>query len=160
MPFLSRGLTLRAGQALTPPARVFSMEAKMAATKKTSRLQDTQAFRAMWSAGVPSDQIGKVVGLAASSVNNKAKMFGYPSRGKSGALYGPMPSYPAVDAPVVKDEPEEIEAPVQTHPRRPVEYDAAIIKTGGKYSDIASLAKTIDRSVNAILGRWHQLRVM
>lgn len=172
VPFLSRGLTLRAGLALTPPARVFSMEVIMPPQKRDpGRLLDTMEFRRMWAEGMKPAEIGATVGLAAKTVESLARKYGYSPRWR-GRLRGSMPDYPAIDEPsrfkenteLAKPEPVEPKlansAPVQTHPRWPVEYDAAIIKTGGKYSEIAALSKLIDRSINAIIGRWHQLRVM
>jgi hypothetical protein len=152
----SRGTT---AQAVDDPACALSLEVQMAGISKISQLQDTQALRAMWESGVSAKQIGEAVGMAASSVNTKAKMFGYPSRARGGVLRGPMPSHPPVDA-VAHDVPQEFKVEAQTHPRWPVEYDAAILKTDGKYSRISNLSKSLGRSVNAILGRWHQLRAM
>lgn len=124
-----------------------------------ARLADDMNFRRMWASGVPLADIADGADLAPRSVTRLANTYGYPPRGKDHALLGPMPATLAVDDPA-RDEPVEITVKAQTHPRWPVEYDAAILKTDGKYSRIANLSKSLGRSVNAILGRWHQLRAM
>lgn len=131
----------------------------MANPRKPSRLQDTMDFRSMWSSGAPIENIADKHGLTRSTVNRQASKFGYPNRGKKNNLLGSMPTTLAVDDPA-RNVPEVIEPPKQSHPRWPVEYDAAILKTDGKYSRIATLATSLGRSVNAILARWHQLRPM
>ena len=131
----------------------------MANPRKPSRLQDTMEFRSMWSSGAPIEYIADKHGLTRSTVNRQASKFGYPNRGKKNNLLGNMPTTLAVDDPA-RNVPEVITPPKQSHPRWPVEYDAAILKTDGKYSRIANLSKSLGRSVNAILARWHQLRAM
>lgn len=124
-----------------------------------SRIQDTVSFRADWAGGIAATDIGSKYGVQGRTVLRRAMAFGYPRRDKDHQILGPMPKHRAIDdvppAPV-----EKIEAPKagQAHPRWPAEYDAAILKTDGKYSRIANLSKSLGRSVNAILGRWHQLR--
>ena len=157
---LSRGITARA---VDDPARAFSLEVQMAGSKSRRgtkpRLADGMNFRRMWSTAVPLREIAELADMAPRSVTRLAKSYGYPYRDAQFALLGAMPATLAVDDPA-RNEPVEIVVKEQTHPRWPVEYDAAILKTDGKYSRIANLSKSLGRSVNAILGRWHQLRAM
>lgn len=162
---LTRSITARAVELSTPPARAFSSGGfTMAAPKSRggakSKLADDATFRRLWSTGVPLSDIAESVDITPRSVTILARSYGYPYRSKTGELLGDMPRRLADH-----DEQEsKIDARIQnlsqTHPRWPVEYDAAILKTEGKYSRIANLAKILGRSVNAVLGRWHQLRAM
>jgi hypothetical protein len=163
---LTRSMTARAVDPC--PARAFSFGGKMKAPRKPSRLQDTVSFRSDWANGVAVADIGSKVDLTGRTVTHMAMRYGYPRRDRDHKILGDMPDHPAVDAPV-QDLPKSAAAPEveraedvirQTHPRWPVEYDAAILKTGGKYSRMANLSRSLGRSVNAILGRWHQLRAM
>ena len=153
---LTRGRTARA---VDDPARAFSKEGDMASPKRESRLLDTMEFRRMWSEGMKPAEIGATVGLAAKSVEALARKYGYSPRWR-GRLRGSMPEYPAIDDPArFENKPQPVQPAPQSHPRWPAEYDAAILKTAGKYSRIAKLSQGIGRPVNAILARWHQLRV-
>lgn len=124
-----------------------------------SPIKDTLSFRADWAGGIPQSEIGSKYGVQGRTVMRRAMTFGYPRRDRNNHILGPMPARAAIDdgspAPI-----EQVEAPKveQTHPRWPAEYDLAILNTDGKYSRIANLSKSLGRSVNAILGRWHQLR--
>ena len=123
------------------------------------RLLDTMEFRRMWAEGMKPAEIGATVGLAAKTVEGLAQKYGYSPRWR-GRLRGSMPDYPAVDDPArFEKKPEPAKPAPQGSARWPVEYDAAIIKTAGKYSRIAKLAQAIGRPANSILARWHQLRV-
>jgi hypothetical protein len=161
VPFLSRGMTARAVELSTPPARAFSKESGMSDRFAPSRIQDTMSFRADWSSGLSATDIGLKYRVQGRSVTRRAMQFGYPRRGRDHQILGAMPAHPAIDAPaphVVAEVviPKALEG--KGHPRWPLEYDAAILKTDGKYSRIANLSRSLGRSVNAILGRWHQLR--
>ena len=124
------------------------------------RLADDMNFRRMWASGVPVAEIAEGAGLATKSVTRLARAYGYPNRSNKTHLpLGDMPATLAVDDPA-RNVPEVIKVEAQTHPRWPAEYDAAILKTGGKYSRMANLSQNLGRSVNAILARWHQLRAM
>lgn len=123
------------------------------------RLADDLNFRRMWSSGTPMAEIATSADLSAQSVARLAKSYGYPNRTAAQELLGDMPAHPAVDDPV-RDQAPEPKVEAQTHPRWPVEYDAAILKTEGKYSRIANLSQNLGRPINAILARWHQLRAM
>lgn len=130
-----------------------------------ARLADDTNFRRMWATGVPLAEIAQGVDIAVNSVTRLARSYGYPSRSKGGELLGDMPSHPAVDQPQPPKFEEakarrRIDSISQTHPRWPVEHDVEVIRTEGKYSRMAKLSGSIERPINAILGRWHQLRAM
>lgn len=160
VPFLSRDIT--AGAVGSPVPAFSYVEAQMAGTRERgtkARLADDMNFRRMWASAVPLSAIAVQSGIAPQSVRRLARTYGYPTRDRNCGLLGDMSKTFAVDDPAQRI-PAKVEVVTQTHPRWPVSYDMLILKTGGKYSHMAALAKTIGRSVNAILGRWHQLRPM
>lgn len=128
-----------------------------------ARLADDTNFRRMWATGVPLAESAQGVDIAVNSVTRLARKYEYPPRDAFGKILGAMPSRPAVDQPQPLNVAETkacnpIESISQTHPRWPVEYDVAVLKTQGRYSRIVDLSKSIERPINAILARWHQLR--
>ncbi len=122
-----------------------------------SRLQDTRAFRKMWSDGLSAADIGARVNLTQRRVADLARSYGYPARTQAGVLLGPMPQKPAQDEPACAS--ISCELSKQTDGRWSAEQDAKIIAARGRYAEVSSLAKVFDRSITTVLQRWHQLRV-
>ena len=54
---------------------------------------------------------------------------------------------------------QRVDGPLQS-PRWPADLDAQVMQTEGKYHQMSELAAKIDRPINAVLHRWHQLRAM
>lgn len=128
---------------------------------------DKALVRDMWSAGATLVDIAAALNRqystadsARASITGLARKLGLPRRdglprkiadagGKTGVQVSAPPALPS--------EPEKMEAPA-AHPFWTPSRDAMILRTEGRYAEIATVAEALDKPIAAVLQRWHQVR--
>lgn len=133
---------------------------------------DNAAFRAMWDAGVPLDEIGQCYGVTRAAISKAAKRFGYPPRHAQAARRRQVP-VPKVKpaAPVVRATermPREEHRLILAHEHGelpaldlwPLERDMDLLRCHGRYTPMNVLAREWGMSYSRLLARWHLLRVL
>lgn len=118
---------------------------------------DRARFAALWRAGVAEGEIAMAFGINLAAVRVLCDDLGLVARpGRSRARPKPAPA-PAVVAVVPEAAPAVPAMP--PHPFWTPERDAAVVGTGGAWTEIAALAIRLGRPVAAVAQRWHRLRV-
>lgn len=150
--------------------------------------QKIDKIRELWDANIAIMTIAEVVDISSSSIDRARRAYAFPSRHSGhvqvatrafretgcleraanavaerfGAGEAKLPRAVINRRKPAKDRKEpakpEPRADAIKSPRWTPDLDRKVFETGGKYADVEKLSKKIDRGVNSILARWHQLR--
>ena len=129
-------------------------------------LPDCPTFRRMWRDKVPGAEIAARFGLKhAGSVHTAARRYDYPPRSGEWCPHE-LAALDPDEAPI-EDPFGRGKGPVSTDAVRamrpddrwPLDRDAALIRSGGRYAELCALAENWGLPFRAVQQRWHRLRV-
>lgn len=128
--------------------------------------EEAQAvFRRMYAEGARLRDIAAALGREYNSPDSARSVMSYMAlrlglrrERKSMAVIHRQPRYD-IDRRVTLV-PDAVEGPVGpvAHPFWTPSRDAMILRTEGRYAEIATVAEALDKPVAAVLQRWHQVR--
>lgn len=113
-------------------------------------------FRELWLSGAPIKDIAEEYGCSVYTVGKAVDMAKLPRRGRSWAK-GPRVPKPK---PAPKRKPDPVPEPRDALPSAVfnASRDGAIVRTKGKYADLAALAAKWGLPTTRVVARWHLVR--
>lgn len=119
-------------------------------------------FRRLWQDRVPEPEIARRLGITQPVLRHIRDELGLSTRYRRGrgplaAAAGPAPLPRAAETVPVAAAPSPPDLPA--HPFWTPERDAVVLRTGGRYAEIAATAAALGKPSAAVVERWHRLRV-
>lgn len=134
----------------------------------TEILMNDARFRELWAdKSVTVDAIAEIYGCSPWTINKARNLLGLPRR--TSGLHRPSGKLGTSKRAFVKAPPVKMKAPevapspepraALAHPDFPLQRDAVLMATAGRYAALARLAAQWGLPVSRVVARWHLVRV-